>query len=121
MTDQTVHYTVRKMERCVCATLSYGEDSFDSPYFTVYFIVNNSGVIVVTDKSNPTADGSDIFVDQLKSGSMELKAGQNKYEVLEFIHGELSRIGEKLQKDGRPLLDSDIAKLMTKLGSKYGA
>ncbi|MFC4769258.1 hypothetical protein [Effusibacillus consociatus] len=123
--EQTVNYTIRKMERCVCATFVYGEDSLNSPYFTVYFIANNSGVITVYDKSTPTGnasgDGTEMYIDQLKSASMEVKKGHNKYDILQFIYDELSRIGEKLQNEGRPLLDSDVAKLMTKLGSKFSA
>ncbi|WP_018132647.1 hypothetical protein [Effusibacillus pohliae] len=123
--EQTVNFTVRKMERCVCASFVYGEDSFNSPYFTVYFIVNNSGIIAVYDKSTPsgtaTAGGGEVYLDQLKSAGMELKKGQDKYEVLAYIYDELGRIGEKLQKEGRPLLDSDISKLLTKLGSRFKA
>jgi hypothetical protein len=48
-----------------------------------------------------------------------LKEGSNKYEILMFIRSELERIGEKLQREGRPLNDSDVGKLMTKIARVY--
>lgn len=125
MSNLTVNYMVRSMERMVSATFAYGETSMNNPYFTVYFVVNNSGVVAVYDKSTPLpgaevdADGNMPYLDELKSTSMPIKQGLDKYEILRFIHGELTRIGEKLQQEGRELKDSDINKLMTKVASKY--
>lgn len=120
-----VKYTVRRMERCVCATFAFGEDSYQSPYLSVYFIVNNSGVIAVYDKSLPikkeNENDPDMLMDSLQNASMELKKGFSKYEVMEWIYEELGRIGEKLEREGRALQDSDVTKLMTKLGSKFQA
>lgn len=120
-----VKYLVRRMERCICATFVFGEDSFESPYISIYFIVNNSGVIAVYDKSLPVKkeneNGPDMHMDSLQNASMELKKGVTKYEVMDWIYEELSRIGEKLEREGRALQDSDVNKLMTKLGSKFQA
>lgn len=119
-----VKYFVKRLERCICATFVFGEDSFESPYISAYFIVNNSGVIAIYDKSLPVEtnpDGSQTIMDSLHNATMELKKGVNKYEVMEWIYEELSRIGEKLQNEGRSLQDSDINKLMTKVGSKFKA
>lgn len=120
-----VKYTVRRMERCICATFVFGEDSFQSPYISVYFIVNNSGVIAVYDKSLPVKkereNGEDMHMDSLQNASMEMKKGVSKYEVMDFIYEELGRVGEKLEREGRALQDSDVTKLMTKLGSKFQA
>ncbi|GAX91305.1 hypothetical protein [Effusibacillus lacus] len=120
--EPTVKFTIKQLERCVCASFIYGENSFESPYFTVYFIVNNSGIVIVYDKSVPTGsnEGREVYIDQLGHTAIEMKKGQNKYEVIEYIHEELGRIGEKLQKEGRALNESDISKLATKLSSRFG-
>jgi hypothetical protein len=124
-TPVQVNYDIKSMERCVSATFAYGETSLNNPYFTVYFVVNNAGIVAVYDKSTPLPGteaneaGELPFLDQLKSNSLPIKQGTDKYEVLRFIHTELERIGEKLQREGRPLSDSDIGKLMTKMASKY--
>ena len=124
-TPVQVNYDIKSMERCVSATFAYGETSLNNPYFTVYFVVNNAGIVAVYDKSTPlpgaeaNENGEMPFLDQLKSNSLPIKQGTDKYEVLRFIHTELERIGEKLQREGRPLSDGDIGKLMTKIASKY--
>jgi len=124
-TPVQVNYDIKTMERCVSATFAFGQTSMNNPYFSVYFVVNNAGIIAVYDKSTPmqgyepNEQGQVPFVDELKSNSMQLKEGTQKYEVLRFIHDELERIGEKLQNEGRPLSDSDIGKLMTKIARKY--
>ncbi|ASS74399.1 hypothetical protein CIG75_04970 [Tumebacillus algifaecis] len=124
-TPVQVNYDIKSMERCISATFSFGQTSMNNPYFSIYFVVNNAGIVAVYDKSMPL-QGATVneenevpFVDQLKTNSINLKQGTNKYEVLRYIHDELQRIGEKLQRDGRPLNDSDISKLMTKIASKY--
>ncbi|ARU59838.1 hypothetical protein CBW65_01300 [Tumebacillus avium] len=124
-TPVQVNYDIKSMERCISATFAFGQTSMNNPYFSIYFVVNNAGIIAVYDKSMPVqgaeadANNEVPFVDQLKTNSINLKQGTNKYEVLRYIHDELQRIGEKLQRDGRPLNDSDIGKLMTKIASKY--
>jgi hypothetical protein len=124
-TPVQVNYDIKSMERCVSATFSFGQTSMNNPYFSIYFVVNNAGIVAIYDKSMPlqgaapNSNNEVPFVDQLKTNSMNLKPGTNKYDVLRFIHDELQRIGEKLQRDGRPLNDSDIGKLMTKIASKY--
>jgi hypothetical protein len=124
-TPVQVNYDIKSMERCVSATFAFGQTSMNNPYFSIYFVVNNAGIIAVYDKSSqmqdvePNEQGQVPFVDELKSNSMQIKQGTDKYEVLRFIHEELERIGEKLQREGRPLSDGDIGKLMTKIASKY--
>ena len=121
----TVNYDIRSMERCVSATFAFGQNSRNNPYLTIYFIVNNAGIVAIYDKSMPLAgqepnENNEVpFVDELKSNSLAIKEGTNKYDVLQFIHGELERIGEKLQREGRALSDADINKLMTKIASKF--
>ncbi|MCX7570542.1 hypothetical protein OS242_11265 [Tumebacillus sp. DT12] len=124
-TPVQVNFEIKSMERCVSATFAYGQTSVNNPYFTVYFVVNNAGIIAVYDKSTPVP-GTELkegeptpFLDQLKTNSLPIKQGSDKYEILRYIHGELERIGEKLQREGRALSDSDIGKLMTKIASKY--
>lgn len=124
-TPVQVNYDIKTMERCVSATFAFGQTSMNNPYFSIYFVVNNAGIIAVYDKSTPmegyqpNESGQVPFVDELKSNSMQLKEGTEKYEVLRFIHDELERIGEKLQNEGRPLNDGDVGKLMTKIARKY--
>jgi len=124
-TPVQVNYDIKSVERCVSATFAFGQTSMGNAYFSIYFVVNNAGIIAVYDKSapiqgvEPNEQGQVPFVDELKSNSMQLKEGTDKYEVLRFIHGELERIGEKLQREGRPLNDGDIGKLMTKIAGKY--
>jgi hypothetical protein len=124
-TPVQVNYDIKSMERCVSATFAFGETSLNNPYFSIYFVVNNAGIVAVYDKSTPlpgaepNENGEVPYLDQLKSNSLPLKQGSDKYEVLRFIHTELERIGEKLQREGRPLSDSDVGKLMTKIASKY--
>ena len=124
-TPVQVNYDIKSMERCVSATFAFGQTSLNNPYFSIYFVVNNAGIIAVYDKSSqmqgvdPNEQGQVPFVDELKSNSMQLKQGTDKYEVLRYIHEELERIGEKLQREGRPLSDGDLGKLMTKIASKY--
>ena len=124
-TPVQVNYEIKSMERCVSATFAYGETSYNNPYFSVYFVVNNAGIIAVYDKSTPMP-GTELkenepapFLDQLKTNSLPIKQGSDKYEILSFIRSELERIGEKLQREGRAMTDSDIGKLMTKIASKY--
>jgi hypothetical protein len=124
-TPLTVNFEIKTMERCVSATFAYGPSSLNNPYFSIYFIVNNAGIIAVYDKSTPLPgydpnESQQVpYLDQLKSNSLPIKQGCDKYEILRFIYGELERIGEKLQREGRPLNDSDIGKLMTKIANKY--
>jgi hypothetical protein len=124
-TPVQVNYDIRSIERCVSATFAFGETSLNNPYFSIYFICNNAGIVAIYDKSlplqghDPNADGDVPFVDELKTNSIALKEGSTKYEVLRFIRDELERIGEKLQREGRALSDADIGKLMTKIASKY--
>jgi len=120
-----VNYDIKSIERCVSATFAFGQNSLNNPYFTIYFVVNNAGIVAVYDKSlpmqgyEPNQNNEVPFLDELKTNSIPLKEGSNKYEVLQFIHGELERIGEKLQREGRPMNDSDVGKLMTKIAGKY--
>lgn len=124
-TPVQVNYEIKTVERCVSATFAFGQTSMNNPYFSIYFVVNNAGIIAVYDKSvpmqgyEPNEQGQVPFVDELKSNSMRLKEGTEKYDVLRFVHEELERIGEKLQREGRPLNDGDIGKLMTKIARKY--
>ncbi|HEU4964834.1 MAG TPA: hypothetical protein VFV52_13390 [Bacilli bacterium] len=126
-TPVQVNYEIKSVERCVSATFAFGQTSMNNPYFSVYFVVNNAGIVAVYDKSTPMPNqepneaGEVPFLDQLKSSSINMKPGTNKYEVLRYIHGELERVGEKLQREGRPLNDSDVGKLMTKVANKYEA
>jgi hypothetical protein len=120
-----VNFEIKTMERCVSCTFAYGPDSLNNPYFSIYFVVNNAGIIAVYDKSTPLAgytpneNGEMPFVDELKTNSIAIKQGLNKYEILRFIHSEMERVGEKLQREGRPLSDGDIGKMMTKIAAKY--
>lgn len=118
-----VNYYIKMMERAICATFAYGEDSNDNPYFSLYFIVNNSGIVVVYDKSLPIGipDESDIIQvrDELRSMTIQLKEGSQKQEVLQYINAELIRVGDKLRKEGRALEDMDIEKMITKVSRKY--
>lgn len=126
-TPVQVNYEIKTVERCVSATFAFGQTSMNNPYFSIYFVCNNAGIVAVYDKSTPMPGkeanerGEVPFLDQLKSSSINLKPGQDKYEVLRYIHGELERIGEKLQREGRPLSDGDVGKLMTKIANKYEA
>ncbi|PWK13752.1 hypothetical protein [Tumebacillus permanentifrigoris] len=120
-----VNYDIKTMERCVSATFAFGPTSLNNPYFTIYFVVNNAGIVAIYDKSMPLAntqpnENNEVpFLDELKTNSIAVKQGSNKYEILRFIHEELERIGEKLQREGRPLSDADLGKLMTKVASKF--
>lgn len=120
-----VNYDIKTMERCVSATFAFGSTSLNNPYFSIYFVVNNAGIVAIYDKSMPVANaqeneaGEVPFVDQLKTNSIAVKPGSNKYEILRFIHEELERVGEKLQREGRPMNDADITKLMTKIARIY--
>jgi len=122
-----VNYDIKSIERCVSATFAYGPNSLNNPYFSIYFVVNNAGIVAIYDRSMPmngyeaNESGEVPFLDELKTNSLQIKQGSNKYDVLQFIHGELERIGEKLQREGRPLTDSDVGKLMTKIASKFEA
>ncbi|MFD2169573.1 hypothetical protein [Tumebacillus lipolyticus] len=124
-TPVQVNYDIKSMERCISATFAFGQTSMNNAYFSIYFVVNNAGIVAVYDKSMPlqgaveNEQGEVPFVDQLKTNSINLQQGTNKYEVLRFIHDELQRIGEKLQRDGRPFNDADVGKLMTKISNKY--
>lgn len=120
-----VNYDIKTMERCVSATFAFGPTSLNNPYFTIYFVVNNAGIVAIYDKSMPLAntqpnENNEVpFLDELKTNSIAVKQGSNKYEILRFIHEELERIGEKLQREGRPLSDADLGKLMTKISRLY--
>jgi hypothetical protein len=118
-----VNYSIQTMERAVCATFSFGENAVNSPYLSIYFLVNNSGIVAVYDKSlpvgNPDSNGQVPVRDELKTLTIAIKRGSQKYEVLRYIYDELVRIGEKLKRDGRSLTDSDIEKLITKISRKY--